>query len=116
MLRSAWFLARHDLKHMLRARETLFWTFLMPIVFFFFIGSITGGFAKSGAESKDPLILDTNPGAGFLSAVLEQRLGEAGFEIVAPGTSTPGKKIPRLSIPAAFTDSVLAGHRIKITL
>lgn len=115
MLRSAWFLARHDLKHMLRARETLFWTFLMPIVFFFFIGSITGGFGRRGPESRDPLILETSSGSGFLAAFLEQRLGEVGFEILAPGAMDPGNKIPRLSIPAAFTDSVLAGHRTKIT-
>jgi len=116
VIRSAWFIARHDLKHMLRARETLLWTFLMPIVFFFFIGSITGGFAGRSGESRDPLIVETHPGAGFLATALEQRLGEAGFEIVVPGPSHPEAKTPRLSIPSAFTDSVLAGHRTKITL
>ena len=29
---------------MLRARETLLWLFVMPILFFYFIGTVTGGF------------------------------------------------------------------------
>jgi ABC-type Na+ efflux pump permease subunit len=116
MLRSAWFLASNDLKHMLRARETLLWTFVMPIVFFFFIGSITGGFARRSGEKRDPLVVETSPDAGFLATTLEQRLGEAGFEVVAPGASYPKAETPRLSVPSAFTDSILAGHRTRITL
>lgn len=116
MLRHAWFIAFHDLKHMLRARETLLWTFVMPIVFFFFIGSITGGFARRGGPARDPLILEAPSEAGFLSATLEHRLRETGFEIVSPEAADPEKETPRLSIPAGFTDSVLAGHRTPITL
>ena len=117
MLRHAWFIAVHDLKHMLRARETLLWTFVMPIVFFFFIGSITGGFSRrGGGQSRDPLVLETSPNAGFLALTLEQRLRETGFEIVSPQAADPEKKTARLTVPAGFTDSVLAGHRIPITL
>lgn len=39
----ALFLARFDLKYLLRQRETLMWTFLMPGLFFYFIGTVTGG-------------------------------------------------------------------------
>ena len=116
MLRHAWFIALHDLKHMLRARETLLWTFVMPIVFFFFIGSITGGFARRGGPARDPLILETSPDAGFLSDRLEHRLRETGFEIVSPDDADPEKETARLTIPPGFTDSVLAGHRIPVTL
>jgi ABC-2 type transport system permease protein len=42
-LRDALFLARFDLKYLLRQRETLMWTFLMPGLFFYFIGTVTGG-------------------------------------------------------------------------
>jgi hypothetical protein len=42
-MRSAWFIARTDVKYLLGRRETLLWTFVMPIVFFYFIGTITGG-------------------------------------------------------------------------
>jgi hypothetical protein len=34
MLRHALFIAGHDLRFMLRQRETLLWTFVMPVVFF----------------------------------------------------------------------------------
>ena len=48
MLRDALYLMRQDLRHMFRARETWLWTFLMPIVFFYFIGTITGGYSSPG--------------------------------------------------------------------
>src|SRR5262245_47900261 len=116
MLRSAWFLAINDLKHMLRARETLLWTFVMPIVFFFFIGSITKNFGNQSAGGRDPLIVEKAPNAGFLAAALEERLGEVGLHVITPSTTPPKAKTPRLSIPAAFTDSILAGHKVKVTL
>jgi len=115
MLRSAWFIAINDLKHMLRTRETLLWTFVMPVVFFFFIGSITKNFGERGENGRDPLVVEKASDAGFLESSLEDRLGDAGFRIVAPG-DPENAKAPRLSIPAAFTDSVLAGHKVKVTL
>ena len=45
----AWFVARHDLLYMLRRRETLLWTFVMPIVFFYFIGTVTSETSASSA-------------------------------------------------------------------
>src|SRR5262245_25428413 len=116
MLRSAWFLAQNDLKHMLRARETLLWTFVMPVVFFFFIGSITKNFGSRGANGRDPLVVEKGTNAGFLAGALESHLGEAGFRVVLPDAVAPNDKTPRLAIPAAFTDSVLAGHKVKVTL
>ena len=116
MLRSAWFLAQNDLKHMLRARETLLWTFVMPVVFFFFIGSITKNFGSRGENGRDPLVVEKAANAGFLAGALESRLGEVGFRVILPATAQPNDKTPRLTIPPAFTDSVLAGHKTKVTL
>ena len=102
---------------MLRARETIFWIFLMPIVFFFFIGNITGGFGGGrSSETKDPLIVEIDPAAGFLAPHLERRLESIGFRLVSPESVKPDSKIPRLRIPAAFTDSVLAGEVSTLTL
>ena len=42
-MRAALFLARADLVHLLRQKETILWTFLMPALFFWFIGTVTGG-------------------------------------------------------------------------
>jgi ABC-type Na+ efflux pump permease subunit len=117
MFRDAWFLARHDLRHMLRTRETLVWTFFMPVVFFFFIGSITGGFGRRGGpRGKDLLVVDPHPQAGFLAAAFEQELETIGFDVKAPADVPANSEAPRLSIPAAFTDSVLAGRPTTVIL
>ena len=47
MLRDALYLAYRDLRYLLPRRETLLWTFVMPIIFFYFIGNVTGGFGSS---------------------------------------------------------------------
>ena len=54
-LRSASFIARADLSFMLRQRETLLWVFAMPLLFFYFIGTVTGGFGGSDPNRPDPL-------------------------------------------------------------
>ena len=46
MLRHALYLARKDLAHRFRARETWIWAFVLPVVFFYFIGTVTGGFGR----------------------------------------------------------------------
>jgi len=73
MLRDALFLARKDLRWMFRERATWLWTFLMPIVFFYFIGTITGGFSGP-ADNRDPLGVLAPADAGFLVERIEERL------------------------------------------
>ena len=48
MLRQVWFIGRKDIQYMLRERETLGWMFVMPVVFFFFIGTVTSNFGSRG--------------------------------------------------------------------
>jgi ABC-type Na+ efflux pump permease subunit len=114
MFRSALFLARKDVQYMLRHWETIFWTFLMPVVFFYFIGTITGGFGDDG-PAKDPLVVETDPGAGFLGAYMKTRLRTVGYDVLTPEEARPDSKAARLRIPAAFTDSVLAGHTTPVS-
>ncbi len=117
MLRAAWFIARKDVQYMLRERETLLWTFIMPIIFFFFIGTITGGFAGDERPDRpDPLVLTVSPEAGFLADHLATRLEGAGYRFVSPDSVTAESNVARLDIPAAFTDSVLAGHPVTLTV
>ena len=52
---AAWFIARSDVAHMLRRRETLAWIFVMPILFFYFIGTVTGGLAPRSGDGRDAL-------------------------------------------------------------
>ena len=60
MLHSAWFIARRDLLLLLRQRETILWTFVMPFLFFYFIGTVTARFGVSGGAGgeADPQVLE----------------------------------------------------------
>jgi ABC-2 type transport system permease protein len=114
MLGDLLFIARKDIKYLLRARETLMWVFLMPIIFFYFIGTITGGFS-SGGSGADYLALNKGENAGFLAAQLVQRLEDRGYTVVEPKTDAERLEYSRrLTIPAALTDSVLAGAPVKL--
>ena len=56
----------------------------MPIVFFFFIGTVTGGFASSGGAGggPTPLLVEVDPAAGDLADDLVARLGGDEFLIL----------------------------------
>lgn len=133
-VRAGWFVARTDLAAMLRQRETLLWVFAMPIVFFYFIGTITGGAVGPGmpADRPDPLRLEAPADAGFLLDEIARRLeaqrfqveradrpaassGEAGRRVEA-GDRSAATARRRLIVEAPasgrpFTDAVLAGER-----
>jgi hypothetical protein len=112
MLRDVIFIGRKDVRYQLREKETLVWVFFMPVVFFFFIGTITSGFSGSGGLQKPVLALEAE-NAGFLGDQLVRRLKERGFEVVLPETTTtPVAHARRLALPPAFTDSVLAGRPV----
>jgi hypothetical protein len=85
MLRDAWFIARKDLAYMLKQRETILWVFLMPPLFFYFIGTVTAGFGGGGGDdSPDPIALvATFPEAreGFLVGEIGRRLAEQDFRV-----------------------------------
>ena len=69
-LQSALFVARKDLWYLLRQRETLLWTFAMPPVFFFFIGTVTGGMRGGMVEQPSLDVVAPEP-SGFLADGLE---------------------------------------------
>jgi ABC-type multidrug transport system permease subunit len=129
MLRSAWFIARHDLLHMLRQRETLLWTFLIPPFLFYFSGTITAG----GAFVPGPqqIAVQIGDDSGFLAEQIVARLDEQGF--VARRFDDEGRLVDdagapidaasapafldhsqRLAIPSGFTASVLSGRQTAL--
>ncbi len=112
MLRDALYLARMDARYLLSRRETIVWTFVMPVVFFYFIGTITS--RNSSGPTGDPIALSVSPSAGFLADQLAQRLTADDFRIVRPDPNEFLAYSRRLEIPDGFTDSVLAGHPMKI--
>lgn len=113
-LRDAFFLARHEVGYMLRRRETLLWTFAMPIVFFYFIGTITGGFARGPLDPKDPIAVRVPPDAGFLADQLIRRIEDRGYRVVRPTDEQFPRYSRRLTLPAGFTAAVLAHQPVKV--
>ncbi|MFT7670040.1 MAG: hypothetical protein ACI8X5_002747, partial [Planctomycetota bacterium] len=91
MLRSAWFIARYDLAYMLKQKETLLWVFVMPFIFFYFIGTVTGGASSSmGLTSTKPvpLALMAPEDGGFLLEELLVALEEQNFAVVRVSDET----------------------------
>jgi ABC-type Na+ efflux pump permease subunit len=111
MFQAAWFIARKDIQYILRAWETILWLFVMPIVFFYFVGTITGGLG-GGGTAKERLSLQVPNDAGFLADAVVRRLETAGYEIARPATEEGfSGAARRLSIPEHFTESAVAGQK-----
>jgi ABC-2 type transport system permease protein len=114
LLRRVGFLARKDLKFMMKAPETLVWLFVMPFVFFFFIGNMTGGFG--GGPPQGEIMGVWSEDGGPLLAPIEARLDSLGYVIRHPDSLAQFERYRRqLLFPAAFSDSVLTGNQATVT-
>jgi hypothetical protein len=119
--RAAWFIARTDVAFMIKRRETVLWTFVMPIVFFYFIGTVTGGFGSSDTNPPDPIALRAPVAGGFLVDEIVRRIEAQHYKVTRPATDAEFQKAQRrLTIPAppppyaTFTDAILAGSHQTI--
>ena len=115
-------IARHDLHRMLLARETLLWTFAMPVIFFYFLGTVTGGFGTPDPDRPDPIALRGADRGGFLVDELTRRLEEQSFAVATPASDEEAERYARrltLPGPAAghddLTASILAGNQAELT-
>ena len=116
MLRDALYLARVDARFLLTRRETILWTFVMPVIFFYFIGTIMGG-GRGPIDARDPIAVSAPADAGFLADQLIVRLKAANYRIDRPRTPEAFAQYRRrLEIPAGFTAAVLAGKAMKVKL
>ena len=127
-MRNALYVGLHDLRVMLRQRETLVWAFVMPVVFFYFIGTVTGGSGSGlggGAEVRDPIEVVAAADSGFLVDELVRQLEDNDYAVTrveaeasegAPGESPGGapKAASRVELPARFTERVLAGEVTQV--
>jgi ABC-2 type transport system permease protein len=107
MLRDVLFLISRDLSHLLRRRETLLWTFVMPVIFFYFIGNVAGGFGR--LDEPDPIAIVKPGDAGFLADELSKRLEQHNFRAVQQQNF-----FRTIRIPPGFTASTLAGGIPKV--
>src|SRR5947209_4376876 len=122
-MRGAWFIARKDVEFLLRHRETVFWVFLMPLLFMYFVGSVTGGFGRPQADRRDPLAMNGATHGGLLADELVRRLEDQQFAIARPTTDEASAAFSRrLTLPTpgapgmSFTDAALRGDRQTLTL
>jgi ABC-type multidrug transport system permease subunit len=120
VLRHALFIARHDLRSMLRQWETLLWTFVMPVVFFYFIGTVMGGFASAVAGGATPLAVQAPANGGIVVDQLVARLEQQGYAVVRPATPAELAAydrrliVPEVTTHATVLDSVLAGNQLEV--
>jgi ABC-2 type transport system permease protein len=122
-MRAVWFVARKDVAHLLRARETIVWTFVMPFVFFYFIGTVTGGFGspRGSAARPDAIALSAPSDAGFLVDELARRLTRENFRVERPAAAADLAQFSRRLVIArptsgkTFSKAVLAGESQKIS-
>ena len=77
-LRNSLYLARADFQHLFRRWETWLWAFVLPVVFFYFIGTVTASFGDD-LTRKDPIAILLPADAGFLGEQLAIRLENLGY-------------------------------------
>ncbi len=73
-MRNIFFIGWQDVRFQLRDGSTLLWLFIMPPIFFYFIGTVTGGFSSGmrGAQATPLTVVAENP--GFLKEQVDLRL------------------------------------------
>ena len=113
------FIAWQDVRNQLREGSTLLWLFVMPPIFFYFIGTVTGGFSSglSGGQATPITVVSESP--GFLKEQIDLRLSANDFDaqwvdavIPAADGTTPSRT---LSFDAGLTDKVLADEPVRIS-
>jgi ABC-type Na+ efflux pump permease subunit len=118
-MKNVLFIAWHDAVFQLRQGSTILWTFIMPPIFFFFIGTVTSGFSDvtSGGTATPITVIAEQP--GFLKEQIDLRLRDNDFDPVWVETVavSEGEEAPRrtLTFDASLSDQVLADTEVTAT-
>jgi len=116
-MKNAIFIAWHDVRYQLRQSGTIVWLFVMPPIFFYFIGTVTSGFSGtiSGGRSSPVVVVADSP--GFLQEQINLRLRENDFEPEWRTEVNPDAegKLPRriLTFGENLSDKVVAGEQVS---
>jgi ABC-type multidrug transport system permease subunit len=111
------FIAWQDVRNQLRQGSTLLWVFVMPPIFFFFIGTVTGGFSSGlgGGQGTPLTVVAESP--GFLKDQIDLRLAANQFEAEWVDSLEPTEEgaLPTrtLTFDANMSDKVLAEEQVK---
>jgi ABC-type transport system involved in multi-copper enzyme maturation permease subunit len=112
------FIAFNDALHQLKQGSTLVWVFVMPPIFFYFIGTVTGGFSSglSGGQAVPLTVVAEAP--GFLQDQLDLRLEANDFAptwveevVVADGEAPPSRT---LTIGPNLSAQIEAGETVEM--
>ncbi|MCP5093389.1 MAG: ABC transporter permease, partial [Gammaproteobacteria bacterium] len=115
-MREILFIVWNDAKFHLRQGSTLLWVFVMPPIFFYFIGTVTGGFAGniSGGQVTPIVVVAESP--GFLREQISLRLQQNDFapEWVDEIVIDEGEEAPRRTLTFApkLSEQVIAGEQV----
>ncbi len=116
-MKNVFFIAWHDVRYQLRQSGTIVWLFVMPPIFFYFIGTVTSGFSGtvSGGRSSPVVLVANTP--GFLQEQIDLRLRENDFEPEWRTEVVPDAegKVPRriLTFGDNLSDKVVAGEQVS---
>jgi hypothetical protein len=111
------FIAWQDVRNQVRQGSTLLWVFVMPPIFFFFIGTVTGGFSSGigGGEGTPLTVVAESP--GFLKEQIDLRLAANQFEAEwvesLDATAEGDAPVRTLSFDANMSDRVLAEEQVQ---
>lgn len=116
-MKNAIFIAWHDIRYQMRQGGTLVWLFVMPPIFFYFIGTVTTGFqgGMTGGSATSIVVAADSP--GFLQEQIDLRLRENDFTTewrreVAPDAEgkVPGRV---LTFGQGLSEHVVAGEQVS---
>ena len=118
-MRNILFIGWQDVQFQLRDRSTLLWLLIMPPIFFYFIGTVTGGASSAMSEGQGTPLTVVAEDPGFLKEQIELRLLANDFETVWVDSleTTDGARKPdrTLTFAAGLSDKVLAGESAVAT-
>lgn len=113
-MKNIFFIAWEDVRQQLRDGSTLLWLFVMPPIFFYFIGTVTGGFASgiSGGQETPLTVIAEDP--GFFGEQVDLRLRNSDFapEWVATLETAADTPARTLTLPAGMSDKLLADEPV----
>jgi ABC transporter DrrB family efflux protein len=126
MLKNIYFIAKKDFLYSLKEKTLLVWLFIMPIVFFGFIGSTTGGFAGRSSQAKANIAIweqqiDSSKNDPLAKQIL-YRLEQEDFNVLVFNKNTINADIKyhfkdytrRLWLPADLQEKLKDGEQIEI--
>jgi len=111
------FIAWHDVRYQLRQGGTLVWMFVMPPIFFYFIGTVTGGFQGGMTGGTGTPIVVAADAPGFLQEQINLRLTDNEFEpewrteVVADAEGNLPRRV--LTFDADLSGQIIAGEQVE---